>query len=45
MMAGAATAAVLPYIGAGAVAAAGIAASAAILGAGGTALLAIGLAW
>ena len=45
MMAGAATAAVLPFLGAGALAAAGIAMSAAILGAAGTALVAIGLAW
>lgn len=45
MMAGAAAAAVLPFLGAGALAAAGIAASAAALGAGGTALLAIGLGW
>lgn len=45
MMAGAATAAVLPFLGAGALAAAGIAMSAAALGAAGTALLAIGLAW
>ena len=45
MMLGAGTAAVLPFIGAGALAGAGIAASAAILGAAGTALVAIGLAW
>lgn len=45
MMAGAGTAALLPFLGAGGVAAAGIAVSAAILGAAGTALLAIGLAW
>lgn len=48
MMAGAATAAMLPFLSAGAVAGVGIAMSAAALGAGGTGLLAIGvtgLAW
>ena len=45
MMLGAATAAALPFLGAGTVAGVGIAVSAAILGAAGTALVAIGLAW